>query len=44
MTAGAALAKRAIEMTEAKVVKETISLELNDMALKLVEKGLEWWS
>jgi hypothetical protein len=44
MTAGAALAKRAIEMTEAKVVKETISLELNDMVLKLVEKGLEWWS
>jgi hypothetical protein len=31
MTAGAALAKRAMEMTEARVVKETISLELNDM-------------
>ena len=30
MTAGAAVAKSAMEMTEATVVKETISFELSD--------------
>jgi hypothetical protein len=31
MSVGAALAKRAMEMTEARVVKETISLESSDV-------------
>ena len=44
MTVGAALAKRAMEMAEARVVKETISLELNDVVWKFVEKYLERWS
>jgi len=44
MTVGAALAKRAMEMAEARVVKETILLELNDVVWKFVEKYLERWS
>jgi hypothetical protein len=44
MTVGAALAKRAMEMAEARVVKETIPLELNDVVWKFVEKYLERWS
>jgi hypothetical protein len=45
MTVGAALAKRAMEeMAEARVVKETISLESNDVVWKFVEKYLERWS
>jgi hypothetical protein len=44
MIVGAALAKRAMEMAEARVVKDTISLELNDVVWKFVEKYLERWS
>jgi hypothetical protein len=44
MTVGAAPAKRAMEMAEARVVKETILVELNDVVWKFVEKYLERWS